>query len=410
MLENFDEGIPPKIINSKSFGKSKTYANLLIYLVECSKSGNIPKETTIASEIFGKDNFDPAESTLIRVYLFNLRKKIRDYYQNEGINDAIRLDIPKGSYQVHFVKKRSNEEAKSIRYSQLSWLLLSLLLVSAILNIWWWKRHESVQETFRVIPEESVWNDILHDNLPILVVLGDLFVYNEYNQELGLTRTIRDPIVNSTEEFERFKTLHPEMTEKTSELSYTFLIRNSSLWIKSLTKLFFADNKNFTIRVMSRFNPKELQDHNIVVVGMLKTFGLFNNYFNNSKFKFTPGTTIGYFDEDSQQMITYQSIGNADSYHTDYGVAAKIPGPNNNVIFMFGGLWDTAASQSLKNFTDPILLGQLEQQMKDELGKVPDYFEVLFEVAGIDRMELTTKILHLHEVSATPNVWNTKGE
>ena len=409
MPENFDEEIPQKIINSASFGKSKTYANLLLYLVDCSRSGNIPKETTIASEIFGKNTFDPGESTLIRVYLYNLRKKIRDYYEKEGVLDAIRLEIPKGSYKVQFVKKQHSKSNNQVRkYAVVSLMLLLLLVVSVIFNIWWWKQQETIKKTFRVIPAQSIWTDILSDNLPVLVVLGDLFVYNEYDSNLDLNRTIRDPDINSVKEFESFRTQHPEIAEKTDELSYTFLIRNTSIWIKGLTRLFFADHKNFNIRVMSRFNPKELQDHHIVVVGMLKTFGLFKNYFNNSKFNLTSDSTIQYYDEDLKQLKSYSSTGDADSYHTDYGFAAKIPGPNNNVIFMFGGLWDTAASQSLKNFTDPVLLGQLEQEMKSKFGKVPKYFEVLFEVAGIDRMELNTKVLHLHEVSATPNVWDVR--
>ena len=409
MLENFDDSIPQKIIDSDSFGKSKTYANLLLYLIDCTKSGNVPKETTIASEIFGKDAFDPGESTLIRVYLFNLRKKIKDYYEKEGIQDTVRLEIPKGSYKVELVKRKLLKGGgRKRKYQRLFLLLSGLLIFSVILNVWWWRQWDAIEKSFRVIPQGSVWADMLDDELPVLVVLGDLFVYDEYIPDLDMNRTIRDPEINSMEEFEDFKNRHPDLTENTNELSYTFLIRNSSLWIRSLTRLFFADNKSFNIRVMSRFNPKELQDHNIVVIGMLKTFGLFNNYFNHSKFNLTSNASIEYYDENLKQLKTYSSIGDADAYHTDYGIAAKIPGPNNNVIFMFGGLWDTAASQSLKNFTDPILLEQLEQEMKNKLGKVPEYFEVLFEVAGIDRMELNTKVLHIHEVSPTPNVWDAK--
>lgn len=409
MLENFDEAIPQKIVNSKSFGKSKTYANLLLYLVGCSKSGNIPKETTIASEVFGKNAFDPGESTLIRVYLFNLRKKISNYYKNEGIHDNVVLEIPKGSYKVQFVKKKHAKAfGQHKEYPRPFIILLLLLLFSVAFNVWLLKSKETAKESFRVIPEESLWNDVLNDNLPVLVVLGDLFVYSEYNADLDLERTIRDPNINSIEEFESFRDRHPAIAETTDELTYSLLIRNSTVWIKSLTRLFFADDKNFNIRVMSRLNPKELQDHNIVVIGMLKTFGLFNNYFNHSKFNLTSQSTIEYYDENTNQRKSYSSTGDPDSYHTDYGLAVKIPGPNNNVIYMFGGLWDTAASQSLKNLTDPILLARLEQEMKDQLGKVPQYFEVLFEVAGVDRMELNTKILHLHEVAATPNVWNVK--
>ena len=46
-----------KIIGSKSFGNSTTYANLLRYLFRCTIEKNVPKETTIAAEIFGKKRF-----------------------------------------------------------------------------------------------------------------------------------------------------------------------------------------------------------------------------------------------------------------------------------------------------------------------------------------------------------------
>jgi hypothetical protein len=95
--------IVERITTSKSFGRSATYANMLKYLVECTLTNNIPKETTIASDIFGKENFDPSQSTLIRVYVYNLRKKLTRYYENEGITDTVILKIPKGNYEVKFI-------------------------------------------------------------------------------------------------------------------------------------------------------------------------------------------------------------------------------------------------------------------------------------------------------------------
>jgi len=77
----------------------------------------------------------------------------------------------------------------------------------------------------------------------------------------------------------------------------------------------------------------------------------------------------------------------------------KFQGPNNNHIYIFAGIWDTGATQSLKNFTDSKLLLKLEDQIKTKFGKVPKNFEVLFEVNGIDRMELSSKILHLHQIN-----------
>ena len=75
---------------------------------------------------------------------------------------------------------------------------------------------------------------------------------------------------------------------------------------------------------------------------------------------------------------------------------------------MFGGIWDTAASQSLKNFTDPELIANLENQMKQQFNEVPEYFEVLFEVSGLDRTELNTKVVIMNEINEPAIVWAEK--
>lgn len=155
---------------------------------------------------------------------------------------------------------------------------------------------------------------------------------------------------------------------------------------------------------MARFNPKELQDNDIIVVGMLKTLGLFNAYFNNSRFDFAAHDTIVYQNRGSSQKFIYKPSGDPNLYHTDYGFMAKFPGPNGNIIYLFGGLWDTGVSQSLKNFTDPKLQRELEKAMKDKFGELPKYYEVLFEVSGVDRMELALVSCHIyfrHSLPAT---------
>jgi hypothetical protein len=46
------------------------------------------------------------------------------------------------------------------------------------------------------------------------------------------------------------------------------------------------------------------------------------------------------------------------------------------------------------------LLQELENQMISKFGNIPDYYEVLFEVKGIDRMELNPTILAINEKNA----------
>jgi hypothetical protein len=401
-----------KIIDSSAFGRSETYANLLNFLVESTLTGDIPKETTIAEKIFGDHAFDPSESTLVRVYVFNLRKKIDKYYQTQGEQDVWRLAVPKGSYEVILQKTEDQEEQKASSKTAVSgnkrWILYSVLLGSLLLNIFLWRTQIATEKSYQVISESGIWADFLSSSRPYYVVLGDLFIYSEYDEEQEVNRTIRIHNMNSVESFEQMASAFRDSTRQLSQLSYSFLVRNSAEWIKSLTQIFFSRHKSFSIRYMTKFGSKDLLDNNIVLVGMLKTFGLFNNYFDNSRFDLLPSDVLRFQVDSLQAVQTFAPSGDPDSFHTDYGFIAKFPGPNNNTVLMCGGLWDTGASQSLKMLTDPVLLQQLEERLQQEFETIPPYFEVLLEVNGIDRTELTSQILYVNQISESRNLWNVR--
>lgn len=52
-------------------------------------------------EVFGRGpDFDPAVDAIVRVDAGRLRARLRDYYEGEGRNDPLRIDIPKGGYAL----------------------------------------------------------------------------------------------------------------------------------------------------------------------------------------------------------------------------------------------------------------------------------------------------------------------
>ena len=94
-------GAIERIVASGALGRSRTYAKLLDYLVECSVDGRTPKELEIAVEVFGKGgDFDPNQDSLVRVYMHNLRQKLEQYHAQHGGTDEHRLVIPRGEYRL----------------------------------------------------------------------------------------------------------------------------------------------------------------------------------------------------------------------------------------------------------------------------------------------------------------------
>ncbi len=405
-----------RIAGSEIFSASKVYQQLLLYLVERSLTGDTPKETTIAIDVFGKDEtFDPADSTLVRVNIYNLRKKLQEYYLTVGKEDKIWLKIPKGSYKVEFTKR---EKSNSFSFQKLlsphvAAGLLVLLLMALAGNYLLWRQKEAIEDIYQPIgPDNAVWGNILYNDKPVLIVLGDLFVFQEYSEELEKTRVIRDLSINSPSDLAEFFIENPMFKPKISETKYSHLIKNNAYSLKDIIPVLTGARKSFDIQVMSRLTSEDLQKNNIIFVGLFKTLGLFSQYFRASSFIYTGENNpqLLFTDESGKIISTYVQTGSPDDYHTDYGLVAKFPGPHDNFILLIAGFQDTGVLQSVKNMTDPVSLQRIENRMRTDYDSIPPYFELLFRAQGIDRTEFNTEIVQLHSLLPEVDIWRPAQE
>ena len=94
-----------KLTNSHSLHSSESLCKLLRYLAEHSLDhpGVALKEYQIATEVLGRPvGFDPQSDSTVRVQAGRLRVKLTEYYAQEGIDDPIVVELPKGSYALTF--------------------------------------------------------------------------------------------------------------------------------------------------------------------------------------------------------------------------------------------------------------------------------------------------------------------
>ncbi|HZR56878.1 MAG TPA: helix-turn-helix domain-containing protein [Terriglobales bacterium] len=94
-----------KIAHSQVLHGSESLCRLLHYLGEhaLNHPGEHLKEYQIATEIFGRPaDFNPQSDSTVRVQVGRLRSKLAEYYNAEGAEDPILVDLPKGSYVVSF--------------------------------------------------------------------------------------------------------------------------------------------------------------------------------------------------------------------------------------------------------------------------------------------------------------------
>lgn len=110
-----------RIIDSRQFCNSPRLSRFLSYVVEETLEGRMDrlKGYTIGLEVFDKpDDFDPQTDTIVRVQARALRRKLDQYYAQDGAQDPVRISIAKGSYEPKFeqfwdVKPQIKEIASS---------------------------------------------------------------------------------------------------------------------------------------------------------------------------------------------------------------------------------------------------------------------------------------------------------
>jgi hypothetical protein len=90
-----------RILNTPPLVSSPSLSRFLRYVVEetvAGRSGAI-KEYTLGLNVFDRgEEFNPRLDPIVRVQARNLRSRLEKYYQTQGVEDPIRIELPKGTY------------------------------------------------------------------------------------------------------------------------------------------------------------------------------------------------------------------------------------------------------------------------------------------------------------------------
>src|SRR5882724_6089537 len=94
-----------RIVSSAPFQKSTRLRELLQYIVQEALRGNAHEltEQHIGNALFHKpSDYRPLDDSSVRVHVRQLRLKLHEYFNEEGRNEPLILDIPRGSYAPIF--------------------------------------------------------------------------------------------------------------------------------------------------------------------------------------------------------------------------------------------------------------------------------------------------------------------
>ena len=107
-----------RVLTSSTFKQADRLKRFLRFIVDEAMAGrdNELKEYVVAVRVFEKeDSFDPRTDPLVRVQARRLRARLTQYYLEEGRDDEVIIDLPKGRYAPHFKgRDRASAQKRSV--------------------------------------------------------------------------------------------------------------------------------------------------------------------------------------------------------------------------------------------------------------------------------------------------------
>jgi len=399
-----------RLLASDQLAKSEASRKLLTYLVERSIGNDIPKETEIALDVFGKDaTFSSAEDSVVRVGVRTLRQKLAEYYSSAGNLDELRLGIPKGSYRV-VVQPRADAPVESAptptvgRRAAWGWaagVALALLAVSLIANVYLWNHRVTAESDPELASVRSsrVWAEMVASPRPLTIVLGDLFMFTQIDPRTGRTQTVRDTTINSSEELRAYLANNPSFASERGQRYATMIQKSAAVGMVSILRI--VDHTGRRVEVLARddLQADAVRNNDIIYLGPLVRLGPLAGYYQlASRYRFRT--------EDSRVMDTvsqkvFLPEGELGDQHRDYALAASFKGPTGNRIMIFtSGARNAGLLQIVRTLTSREGLARFDAASRARLGAVPESFEALLTVTGFKQTDLSAEVVDVNALPA----------
>jgi hypothetical protein len=411
------------IVRSGALGRSRSYARLLEFLVECAGSGRTPKELEIAIEVFGRGaDFDPSQDSMVRVYAHNLRQKLEHYYATAGRHEPRQLVLARGEYRVSLVAtdEQGTEPVDSpppaavppaavatpeprapLAGRRLAAAGAALLAAGIALGAGLAWQRAPAGSPAAAVAKSPLWADMLDDDLPVLLVVGDYYIYGELDEHGDVTRLVRDFNVGSSKDLDELMKNDTTLLSRYLNLDLTYLPTGSAFALLDVLRVLYTSEKPIRIVSMSEMNEADLKSSHVIYVGYLSALDKLEDFVFASSTLAIGSTYDELRNMDTGEHYTSEAgLPDINHNYRDYAFISTFPGPGGNQLMIVSGTRDAGLMQAAHALADPMFVASMEQarpdfgKAKESAKNQPPSFEMLYEVTGYGRTNLDAMLVH----------------
>lgn len=122
-----------RVTASRAFCRAPRLRELLLDIVAHAHQPQLLTEQHIGTRVFGRDPaYNPADDNIVRASARQLRVKLKEYFEGEGGDEPLVLEIPKGGYLPRFTPRVLSPAAVHTRRPPWGWIAIVAALLCAV--------------------------------------------------------------------------------------------------------------------------------------------------------------------------------------------------------------------------------------------------------------------------------------
>jgi hypothetical protein len=400
-----------RIIASGVLGRSRYYRAMLEYLVQCSIADKSPKEIELAIDVLGRgDDFDVSADSAVRVCVHQLRKKLKAYYESHEPDAEFQIVIPRGQYTLLAAAASgpSLVQVPAARFTLNTGLLFAaILLLSANLFYLFSRVDDDSEQRLLAVAAHPIWENVLSDAKPILLVMGDYYIFGELNANGNIARMVREFNVNSSSDLEDLQFSDIQHTENYLDLDLSYMPEGSAFALAKIVPILQKSGKTVNITMMSDLTTAEIRSNHIVYIGYISALEkLTAMTFAGSGLKIGRSYDELFNVRSAEYYTSDAGLPEEGEPFRDYGMFSTFPSSTDTQVILISGMRDAGLMHTAQALSEFEALDDLVVAIDSDTDEAVASFEALYEVYGVDRLNFEGNLVYANLLD-TKRIWGT---
>ena len=278
-----------RIIVSSTFAKCERLSTLLAYVCDLTLHGRVKEinEQKIGEAVFGRPrNYDSSIDGIVRTQASRFRQRLELYFSEEGVDEPIRIVIPRGGYVPVFEPRLTPVAPMStpavtpeqpadkldvrgsfwgLRSAAIAWSLVAVLLI-AMVAILLADRGAAIKGQVARTPVHPLWSQIFVAEQRTLEVPGDsglVMWQGLVGRSVGLAEYLNGDY--RTNLLPRSLTTLQDAAVDMGGRRYTSIVDLEAA--KSLSLMAQSAQSKLEVRYARDVRPNDLKQGNVILVG-----------------------------------------------------------------------------------------------------------------------------------------------